>query len=316
MNVRGNKLLLLAASVGALAVAGGAALAVRTYRHPRETMNAALRGGLLLAGVREGTCEVGLPMHYYTAGRRGSPIILIHGLGGSAESWSGLIPLLSKDFLVYAPDLPGFGKTPMAPEGSSIATYVRYLERFLDALGYPRATLAGNSLGGWIAARFAVEHPERVDRLFLLNSAGLLRESTNPPYPVDREGARRVMKHLLGYSLPLPGFILDSLVRNSQSPAYKQFLERYNPAEDLDSVLGQIQAPTTIIWGMRDGIFPLICAQDLHHGIAGSKLILLPRVGHMAQVQAPLTVARIIEHTALPDEKGGLYRHESSGHRF
>ncbi len=302
MDVKEKKLLLLAAGAGALAVAGGAALAVRTYRRPRETMNAVLRGGLLLAGVRKGTIDVGLPMHYYTAGRRGSPIILIHGLGGSAESWSALMPLLSRDFLVYAPDLPGFGQTPMAPEGVSVAIHVLCLERFLDALGYPRAILVGNSLGGWIAARFAVEHPERVDRLYLLNSAGLLRESTNPPYAADREGARRIMKHLWGYTLPVPGFILDAMVHNSQSPAYKQFLERYNPAEELDSVLGQIQAPTTIIWGMRDGIFPLTCAHDLHTGISGSELIFLPRVGHMAQVQAPLTVARIIRHTALPDD--------------
>jgi pimeloyl-ACP methyl ester carboxylesterase len=300
MDAKGKKLSLLAA--GALAATGGvAALAVRAYRHPRETMNAVLRGGLLLAGIREETIDVGLPMHYYTAGRRGSPIILIHGLGGSAESWSALMPLLSRDFLVYAPDLPGFGQTPLAPEGVSVATHVLYLERFLDALGYPRAILVGNSLGGWIAARFAVEHPERVDRLYLLNSAGLLRESTNPPYATDREGARRILKHLWGYTLPVPGFILDAMVRNSQSPAYKQFLERYNPAEELDSVLEQIQAPTTIIWGMRDGIFPLTCASDLHTGIAGSELIFLPRVGHMAQIQAPLTVARIIRHTALPD---------------
>src|SRR5579883_2414843 len=116
MDVKEKKLLLLAAGAGALAVAGGAALAVRTYRRPRETMNAVLRGGLLLAGVREGTVDVGIPMHYYTAGRSGgggSPLVLIHGLGSSAESWSGLMLLLSKEFLVYAPDFPGFGKTPM-----------------------------------------------------------------------------------------------------------------------------------------------------------------------------------------------------------
>lgn len=67
-------------------------------------------------------------------------------------------------------------------------------------------------------------------------------------------------------------------------------------------MLGQIQVPTTIIWGMIDGIFPLTCATDLHQGIAGSKLILRPRVGHMAQVQTSLTVAYIIQRAASPDD--------------
>lgn len=293
MASRAKKALLLTTGIAALG--GAVALGVQAYRHPREMMNRTLRTGLLALGVREGTCDAaGVPMRYYSAGRRGSPLVLIHGLGSSAESWTALMPLLGRSYLVYAPDLPGFGQTPMAPEGATIDTYVRYLERFLDCLGYPRVVLAGNSLGGWIAARFAVEHPERVERLYLLNSAGLSRESMNPPYATDRESARRTMKHLWGYDLPLPGFVLDAVVRNSQSPAYKQFFQHYRPQDDLDSVLDQVRAPTTIIWGERDGIFPIICARDLHAGIPGSELIFLPRVAHMAQLQAPLTVARIM----------------------
>ncbi len=114
------------------------------------------------------------------------------------------MPLLSKEFLVYAPDLPGFGKTPLAPEGTNISTHVLYLERFLNALGYPRVTLVGNSLGGWIATHFAVEHPQRVDRLYLLNSAGLRRENVHAPSAEDRIAARRSLEHTLGLSLPTP----------------------------------------------------------------------------------------------------------------
>ncbi|HEX9135058.1 MAG TPA: alpha/beta hydrolase, partial [Ktedonobacteraceae bacterium] len=137
------------------AVAGSMALAVRAYRRPRETLIDVVHAGMLLAGIREDTCNLGgVAMHYYCAGRRGTPIVLIHGLGSSAETWAALIPLLSKEYLVYAPDLPGFGSTPLAPEGTNIGTHVLYLERFLDALGYPRVTLVGNSLGGWIATRF------------------------------------------------------------------------------------------------------------------------------------------------------------------
>jgi pimeloyl-ACP methyl ester carboxylesterase len=238
-------------------------------------------------------------MHYYCAGRRGIPVVLIHGLGSSAETWAVLIPLLSREYLVYAPDLPGFGKTPLAPEGTNVSTHILYLERFLDALGYPRVILVGNSLGGWIATHIAVEHPERVERLFLLNSAGLRREGMNSPYAVDHAAARRMLEHTLGFSLPVPKFMLDEVVRNSQTPAYAGFMNSYDPREELDGVLADVRVPTTIIWGERDRLLPIISAHDLHNGIASSDMVLLPRVGHMPQIQAPAKVARLIMEATL-----------------
>ena len=277
------------------AVAGLVALAVRIYRRPRETMNDVIRAGMLLIGIREETCNLGgVAMHYYCAGRGGTPIILIHGLGSSAEVWAALIPQLSKEYLVYAPDMPGFGKTPLAPEGTNISTHVLYLERFLNALGYPRATLVGNSFGGWIAARFAVEHPERVERLYLLNSAGLRREGMRIPYAEDRASARRSLEYTMGISLPIPPFVLDAVIRNSQTPATVGFYRDYDPREELDEVLADVRVPTTIIWGEQDHVFPITCAYDLHNGITNSELVLLPGVGHMPHVQAPGKVARVI----------------------
>ena len=254
-----------------------------------------VRAGMLLAGMREETCNLaGVSMHYYCSGRRGTPIILIHGLGSSSEIWAALMQLLKKECLVYAPDLPGFGRTPLAPEGTKIQTHVLYLKRFLDVLGYPRVTLVGNSLGGWIATRFAVEYPERVERLYLLNSAGLRRQNMHSPYVEDRVEAMNSIKQMLGYPLPVPGFVLDALIRNAQSPAYAGFIRDYDPREELDTVLADVVAPTTIIWGEDDNLLPLICAYDFHHGISNSELVLLPRAGHMPQLQNPVKVARII----------------------
>src|SRR5947209_1312731 len=194
-------------TLGTLAAAGSiAALAVQVYRRPWETMVSVVRAGMLLAGAREGTCDVnGFPIHYYCAGRSGPPIILIHGLGGSAEGWVSLLPRLSKKSLVYALDLPGFGQTPLAPEGMNIGTHALYLERFINALGYPRVTLVGNSLGGWIATRFAVEHPQRVKHLYLLNSAGLRHEGGHSPYAPTRDAALRSIQRMWNYPWPVPG---------------------------------------------------------------------------------------------------------------
>ncbi|GAC1622734.1 MAG: alpha/beta hydrolase [Ktedonobacteraceae bacterium] len=295
----------LLSTFGTLAAAGGAAaLAVQLYRRPVETAVFVSRAALLLAGVREETCDVGnFPIHYYCAGRRGTPIILIHGIGNSAEVWSSLLLRLSKEYLVYAPDLPGFGKTPIAPEGVTIATHVLYLKRFLDSLGYPQVTLVGNSLGGWIATRFAIAYPERVHHLYLLNSAGLRREQMNSPYAVDRVAAQRSANNMVGYPLPLPGFILDAIVRMSQMTAYARFITHYDSQEELDSVLSQVQTPTTIIWGEKDKIFPITCAHDFHTGITHSELVLLHGIGHLPQLQASARVAEIImKDQALREE--------------
>ncbi len=279
----------------ACTVCGLALVAERIYHHPRETMLGLVRAGLLLSGTREARCNLaGLSMHYYCAGRRGAPIVLIHGLGSSAETWFALMPLLSKEYLVYAPDLPGFGRTPLAPEGTNIKTHVLYLKRFLDELGYPRVTLVGNSLGGWIATSFAVENPERVEKLYLLNSAGLRRENMHSPYAGDRMAAKGALEQMLGFSFPVPAFVLDALIRNSQTPAYEGFIRGYDPGEELDPILADVQAPTTIIWGVRDNLLPLSCANDFHTCIANSELFLLPHVGHMPQIQNPFKVAHII----------------------
>lgn len=296
-------------TLGAIGAAGAvSALAVQFYRRPAETFNSLSRMRLRLAGAREETIDAGgLPMRYYCAGRRGTPLILIHGLGGSAEAWVGLLPKLSEEYLVYAPDLPGFGETPLAPEGYTIRTHALYIKRFLDALGYPRAVLVGNSLGGWIATMFATDYPERVERLYLLNSAGLKREGGHSPYATTREEAQRSMEYVTGRSFSgrLPGFLLDALVRNAQMPAYRGYIEHYDASEELDTRLGQVKTPTTIIWGMEDGLFPLSCAYDFKRGIANSRLILLPGVGHVPQSQATAEVARIIledarSHTVIP----------------
>ena len=276
-------------------ICGLSVLIKRMYHHPRETMIDLVRAGMLVAGMREETCNVaGVRMHYYCAGRRGTPIVLIHGLGSSSEIWAVLMQLLKKEFLVYAPDLPGFGRTPLAPEGTNIQTYVLYLKRFLDELGYPQATLVGNSLGGWIATRFAVEYPERVERLYLLNSAGLRRENMHSPYVEDRIEAHNSMKQMLGYPLPVPTFVLDAHIRNAQSPAYAGFIRGYDPREELDTALADVKAPTTIIWGESDNLLPLACAYDFHQGISNSELVLLPHTGHIPQVQNPTKVARVI----------------------
>lgn len=292
----GKKTVPILVALGAMAAASATtALAVEVYRRPVELAFGLARLKLKSLGAREEFCEAGgLPMRYYCVGSRGDPVVLVHGLGGSAEAWVNLIPLLSREFQVYAPDLPGFGSTPLAPEKQCITTHAKYLGHFLDALGYPQVTLVGQSLGGWIATRYTAEHPERVKRLYLLNSAGLMRDGMFSPYTPDRDAAKKYIARMSGYRGPVPRFLLDAIVKVSQEPAYAEFIANYDRAEEVDELLPQISVPTTIVWGTEDRIFPLCCAYDFHEGIPNSRLVLAPGVSHNTQVGAAKIVARIL----------------------
>ncbi len=296
-----KKSLLSPSRLALLAAAGGLSVfTFQMYRRPLETISTVSRVAMLLAGAHEGTCDAaGLPIHYYHAGRSGPPLVFVHGLGGSAENWLFLFPRLSKEFQVYALDLPGFGRTPLAPEGTNIRTDALYLQRFLATLGLSQVTLVGNSLGGWIATRFALDAPERVRHLYLLNSAGLSREGMFTPYTPDYTSARRAISHFSRRPVRVPNFLLKAMVESSRRPAFSGFIEQYDKQEELDDELAQVRVPTTIIWGTEDRILPLACAHDFHAGIPNSELILLPGVGHTPQIAAVSKVTNIILEDAL-----------------
>jgi abhydrolase domain-containing protein 6 len=149
-----------------------------------------------------------------------------------------------------------------------------------------------------VSIRYAAEHPERVDHFFLLDSAGLHGEATIAAVqPESREEARQTVRSVSGTNLPyLPRFILDDIVRRAQEPARQQYRESDEPTNVL-RYLPQIEAPTTIVWGERDGLIPTEHADRMHEAIEGSQLIVLPDTGHVPQLQAPRRVADIIHRS-------------------
>jgi abhydrolase domain-containing protein 6 len=274
---------------------------VAFYRHPSLTMIQALRLRLLLSGASERTVDVGgLPVRYFESLPKAQrmdqgTLVLVHGFGDSAESWSLVLPKLQGELRIVAPDLAGFGRTPIPPEGMSFSVLTDYLGRFLDAVGVQQAALAGNSLGGAIAIRYAADHPERVSHLFLLDSAGLQPGATiHAPQAKTREEARQMMKDVSGtYHRYVPNFILDDIVRRAQDPARQQYRDSDEPT-DASEYLSRIKAPTAVVWGEGDGLIPAEQAARMHEEIEGSELIVLPGVGHVPQLQAPKRLADII----------------------
>src|SRR5438309_2015893 len=111
----------------------------------------------------------GLSLHYVVEGR-GPAVILVHGLGGFAESWRHNIPALVGRATVYAVDLPGFGRSAKPRGRYGLDYFARALHGFMETLGIEQASLVGHSLGGAACLTYALTHPTRVDRLALIGA--------------------------------------------------------------------------------------------------------------------------------------------------
>jgi pimeloyl-ACP methyl ester carboxylesterase len=111
----------------------------------------------------------GLSLNYLVEGR-GPAIVLVHGLGGFAESWRHNVPALAERATVYAVDLPGFGRSGKPPGRYDLQFFARALHAFVDALGVPQVSLVGHSLGGAVCVTYALTHPAFVERLALVGS--------------------------------------------------------------------------------------------------------------------------------------------------
>lgn len=147
----------------------------------------------------------------------------------------------------------------------------------------------GNGVGGWLALSYAREHPERVERLVLVNSVGLSFDLGEIALvPRDREEARRFVDALYGPDTPpTPDFILDDVVRKSRRNPFTRLLANLRSTDMLDDRLTEIRVPADLIWGEADGIVTRDVTRRLLDGLPGAHLHTLPRCGHLPQQECP-----------------------------
>ncbi len=248
----------------------------------------------------------GVRIHYQEKGA-GAPLVLLHGYTASTFAWKDVFEPLSQRFRVIAIDLKGFGFSGK-PEGD----YTRRAQgelviRFLDSLKIDRAILCGNSMGGEISMNAAVRHPDRVLALILVNSAGVTVSGGGSVTPGVAEwpviGPAIAALALTTDSLVRDGlrqsFYNDSLVTEEQVTAYYRplktrggqraaYLARIQDGVDpVEPEINKINRPTLIIWGAEDELIPLEAGQRLNTLIAGSRLVVFDRCGHVPQVEMP-----------------------------
>ncbi len=271
------------------------ALAVAFYLHPVWFNNEHTRFGLWHHGVESKYVEAaGYRLHYFEAKPAkgpGIPIVLIHGLGSSGEDWAALIPLFAANgFHVYAPDLLGYGRTDHPDIDYSISLQAKFIADFMKAIGVPNADVVGWSMGGWIAAKLTLDHPELVDRLVLFDSAGIYFGSfdTDIFTPTDNADLSRLNAMLQPDPPKITDFAARDALKMLQANAWvvRRTISSMTSGRDLlDFRLHALRKPTLIVWGGKDTLIPPSVGESMHHLIAGSSFAVAEGCGHLAPVQ-------------------------------
>jgi len=248
-----------------------------------------------LSGIESRTVQVGgHRVHYLAEGPASGPaVVLVHGLGASAEYWGNLAPYLAiAGFRVYIPDLIGYGRSEQPADFSySVRDEAAVVVGFMDALGLKQVELGGWSMGGWVAVLVAAEHPERVSRLTLFDSAGLYAP---PQFDVALFTPSTVtqldeLKALLSpQPQPIPAFIARDILRNIRRNGWvvQRALATMLTAQDVvDNILPQLKMPVLIVWGSLDRVTPLGLGETMHRLVPQSQLDVFPGCGHMAPIE-------------------------------
>jgi pimeloyl-ACP methyl ester carboxylesterase len=270
-------------------------LSITFYFRPVSYFNAWLYAHEYRAGIENRWVSVeGYRVHYLVGGPANGPaVLLVHGLGARADDWSNLAPyLIHSGFRVYMPDLIGYGRSQQPANFSySVRDEAGIVVAFMDALGLKRVDLGGWSMGGWIAQLVALQHPERVGKLIIFDSAGLnIKPSWNtglftPQNPAQLDQLEAL---LMPHPQPIPPFVARDLVRRSRHNAWviHRAVNSMLTAQDVtDKLLPQLKMPVLLVWGSLDEVIPIDQAETIHRLIPQSKLDVINGCGHLAPLQ-------------------------------
>ena len=250
----------------------------------------------------------GVRAHFRDEGRREGPtLVLVHGYSASLHAWEPWVRSLSSDYRIISLDLPGHGLT-RADQGFPAGRqgYGAVVDELTRRLGVERFTLAGNSMGGGVAWEYALDHPERVEGLVLVDAAGWPRNGGDSavifkvlrqPWgrallrnidtrPLVRQGLRSAY---LDLNLVTPELV-DRYVELARAPGHRDILlglQSDPRREATPALLSRIRAPTLVMFGQKDKLIPAADGARFVSAIPGSTLIVYPDVGHVPMEQIP-----------------------------
>jgi pimeloyl-ACP methyl ester carboxylesterase len=238
-------------------------------------------------------------------------IVWIHGLSGSWQNWLENLPAFARDgWRCVAMDLPGFGASPMPAEKITITGYAALVDELLRELGVRRAVVVGNSMGGFIGLEIAIRFGTWVDRLVLVSAAGLSIEHDRNLFHVARvtgratalgagwiasksdalsrrpRSRRTLMSIVAAHGDRLPAALVTEQLRGSGKPGFIDALDALTSYPIRDR-LGDITAPTLVVWGAKDPLVPVRDAWELGRLIPDARVVVYADTGHVAMLERP-----------------------------
>jgi pimeloyl-ACP methyl ester carboxylesterase len=263
----------------------------------------------------------GHTVSYRTAGSDGPLILLIHGITGHGAAWDPVTERLARTHRVLVPDLLGHGASAKPRGDYSLGAYAAGLRDLMIALGEPRATVVGHSLGGGVAMQFGYQFPGRMERMVLVSSGGLGREVSLLLRAAALPGAEHVLPLVaapwlidagtavargldrvglrLGTDLVGMGEGLATLRTRAAREAFVATVravidsggQRVNATDRLYLAA---EVPTLLLWGARDPMIPVEHGRAAHEAMPGSRLEVFERAGHFPFQDDPERFADVL----------------------
>ncbi|MGI0047153.1 MAG: alpha/beta fold hydrolase [Nitrosotalea sp.] len=244
----------------------------------------------------------GHKIRYLEEGKSDKTIILLHGLGGSAERWLKVIPLLSPKYRVIAPDVIGFGYSDKPSEDYTIEFFGKFLSAFINTLNLKTAVLVGTSLGGQIAAQCASIN-DTIEKIILVAPSGAMKRSTPAIdaymmaalYP--NHASAKTAFEMMSNSGTVDDFTISDFVKRMSIPNAKlAFISSVLGIKNsnVDESLDKIMIPTLLVWGRQDMVIPIEHADQFVSSIKGCMFLEINDCGHLPHVEKPDLLAESI----------------------
>lgn len=262
------------------------------------------------AGVKPGRTAGGIA-YFARPGKRGLPLVGIHGFGGDKETWLFAAALVPRARGFVGIDLPGHGRSDDVPEPrASIRHHAEAVIRTLDERAIDQAIICGNSMGGGVALRLAASWPDRVAGLVLVDSVGrdvhigarVWVDGDNPLIPAEQD-IDKFMQIALERPPPVGRavirYVITKRARRAQAlhRLFRGFVLATGDA-GVPSDVGAITCPALVIHGEQDRIIDKRTSEDLAHALPRGELVVLRGVGHVPQLEAPRATSKLIEQFA------------------
>lgn len=274
------------------------------WARPFEVLSGITRLRLAIKGFHSEFVMLNGHRIHYLEGGRGAPVVLVHGLSGSAEDWANLMPqLTAAGYHVYAIDMLGYGRSDRPRNASfSIAQEAGVVEAFLRSRPAAPVALGGWSMGGWVVGQVALDAPRSVSKLMFFDAAGMrftpgfVASDFTPGTP---EGLQRLYALLMPHPAKMPEFLMRDMLRRGRDSKWviqRSVESMFTGVGLLDGRLGALRMPALIAWGKDDHMLPPSMGVAMHAEMPQSTLLLLDGCGHLAPGQcADRLGPRIVE---------------------